>query len=166
LGRTSLELCSREYSESLRLVEAGLVANPNDWLLLNNQAFALASLGRVSEAEATFRKILIDQADVAKYSVWRATRGLLHFRRGRIAQGREDYAEAIRTFEKRGLLQSAAIAAVYLAREEMIAGENAKPAVERAAKLAKSVKLIEAEDWIRDLRDAITTGGRPPQTIR
>jgi len=53
-----------------------------------------------------------------------------------------------------------------LAREEMIAGENAKPAVERAAKLAKSVKLIEAEDWIRDLRDAITTGGRPPQTIR
>src|SRR5713101_1195613 len=135
----------RDYAESLRLIEVALVANPSNWLLLNNQAFALASLDRLDEAEKTFDKIVVTRGERGKYPVWRATRGLLQFRRGRTANGREDYLEALRLFQIGGFRQAAAIAAAFLAREELLAGGDAKKAVDRAAKLAKTARLREAD---------------------
>jgi tetratricopeptide (TPR) repeat protein len=112
-----------DHHEALRILEAGLVANPDHWLLLNNQAFSLANLNETDKASAVLKKIKIAELDDYKRAVIRATEGAIHFRRGEYEAGRAAYREAVETFSERGQARSRAIAVLCWAREEAMIGE-------------------------------------------
>ena len=65
--------------------------------------FELVCGAVLDEADAAFGQIHQAAVPTAHQPVVTATQGLLHFRRGRIAQGRAHYAEAIRLADEAGL---------------------------------------------------------------
>jgi len=151
----------RDYEQSIRILQLGLVANPADWLLLNNMAFALASLNRLDEAQDHLNRI-VGERDPTSLAVTSATQGLVQFRRGNVQLGRDRYKEAIRALLKGNFKKSAAVAAVFWAREELLTRqEAAKEAVRRAAELAKKEQAPEIQGWLRAL-EAGLSGNEPP----
>jgi tetratricopeptide (TPR) repeat protein len=111
--------------EDFRLAEtfarAGLQANPDDPMLVNNLVFALANEGRLDEASELFAEISRPGSTRSLEGTLLATEGLLRFRTGELKAGRELYVEAVRHFEDQRLR---ALAALHLAREEMLSGSG------------------------------------------
>jgi tetratricopeptide (TPR) repeat protein len=127
-----------DYDESISIIEYSLVANPKDPGLTNNLAFALASSGRVLEAEKQLSTI--DETSLADLSIVTllATRGLVCFRKGLVDQGRQFYLQAMEEARRRGMAKHYALAATYLAREEMIANTSfRRRALEEAASASR-----------------------------
>jgi hypothetical protein len=109
---------AREYEEAILFAEVGLVANPQEFLLRNNLAFAMASVGRVDDAEVQLGEIHASALSARDALVYKATRGLIAFRKGAVAEGRQLYEETIRGTNDPIMR---AIAAIVLAREEILA---------------------------------------------
>jgi tetratricopeptide (TPR) repeat protein len=131
-----------DFVEAVRILRLGLVANPKDWLLLNNLAFAEASLGNVGAAREALAGISPQPTDRLQLAVLTATEGLLAFREGQSALGRRLYLQAIQAFTKGQFTQGAALATLFLTREETIAGsapEVIAESLERARRLVKKV---------------------------
>ena len=114
-------------------------------MLLNNLAFALASSEHVAEARAVFARIPRALADKATSVTLIATEGLLEYRGGNAPRGRQLYKTAFDGALELGLKKQAALAAAYLAREEMRLGApGATEAVARASESASSADCEEA----------------------
>lgn len=128
-----------KYDESVRIIRSSLISNPADPLLKNNLAFALASSGRVDEAEAELASVDSENpADLPDVTLM-ATKGLVCFRKGQTEQGRTLYLRAIELARRRFMYKHAALATVYLAREEVIANTPLKTqALQRAVSESKS----------------------------
>ena len=90
LAATTLE----DYSTSEWFANRGLMANPENFSLLNNSAFALANLGKLKEAQNSLSKAAKMQSSLRDKAILRATRGLLEFRTGNLERGREFYLSA------------------------------------------------------------------------
>ena len=84
-----------DYEESIRFARGGLLANPDDSSLRNNLAYSLACLGRVEEAATELERVSIGGANDSARVVLTATRGLIHYRSGRIEEGHSDYLKAL-----------------------------------------------------------------------
>jgi Flp pilus assembly protein TadD len=106
------------YEEGVAFSQAGLLANPDDVTLLNNLAYCLINLGRLSEAEDVLRNVHRWRMDATEASVLQATRGLLAYRQGDRETGRRLYAGTITDAANPAIR---AIAAIVLAREEALA---------------------------------------------
>ena len=131
----------------------GLKANPSDTLMLNNYAFCVASLGDYASAESALARVPAEVVDAD--GVLLATKGLIEFRKGGIDVGRAFYNRAIDTFERAQLPKSVAIAAIFLAREELAADtEAALAAVEKASKVASGRSEPEILRWLTVLKRA------------
>jgi len=123
-----------DYRSCERIVEIGLRANPGEPMLLNDLAFAFASGGQIDKAEKTFLKIdSVKVTEPAEKIVLIATQGLINFRRGFHEAGRGDYRLAIESAKRHRLHRTAAIASIYLAREEVLSKSGE---VERAIQAA------------------------------
>ncbi len=110
------------YEEAASLARLGLAATQRDPLLINNLAFALASAGRVEDAEEEFRKISPGEFNSPQLrATLNATRGLLFYRHGDIDQGRLHYEQAIEQFRAEGDQASMAVALLFYAREARLA---------------------------------------------
>jgi tetratricopeptide (TPR) repeat protein len=126
-----------DFEEALRILKIARIANRPNWVLTNNVAFCLASMGRVDEAAEEFSGIDPTPDDPRKIGTLLATRGLIEFRRGNPATGRALYLGAIDHFVGHEHRNSRAIAALFLAREEAVAQTTAtEEAVKRARDLA------------------------------
>jgi tetratricopeptide (TPR) repeat protein len=110
-----------DHNEALRIIDDGLVANPNDPSLLNNRAYALANLGRIVEARAMLSQIKKLPAErLARMKpVLQATAGLLAYRSGQPQQGRVAYTAAVEAAQRAGNKRLAAKAALFFALEEL-----------------------------------------------
>lgn len=117
-----------EHEKAIEILEKGRIANPTDWTCLNNLAFSLASLNRVGDAERFFKQLTTEEGNNRLHGVWLATAGLMSFRRQQIAEGRDLYRAAIEHFARVGLVGAQFIAAVFLAREEILAKTPEAPA--------------------------------------
>lgn len=143
---------ARRYEESRRFAEAGLVANPDEFLLRNNLVFALASADEVDAARRELDLIEVDNLDRDDRLVHRATSGLVAFREGEIATGRALYEEMIRESKD---ATSKAIAAILLAREELRAltpaGSRAREAATRLIDAVEGERLIDEDvaEWLK-----------------
>jgi tetratricopeptide (TPR) repeat protein len=129
-----------DYGEAVRLVRLGRLANPNDWLLLNNLAFAEASRGNISAAQEALAKIRPETANRVQAATVGATWGLVRFRLGELEEGRRLYKETIDYFTRVNYAQGAALAALFLLREESLARvgpEILARASQRATQLAE-----------------------------
>ena len=116
---------------------AGIRADPNNTSLRNNLAVALAYQGKLDEAIEHFAKIALPLPTNFRSYVFLATTGLLHFRMGDIATGRNFYDMA----EREAPSAEKGRVAVFRAREELnVHSDKAFEHVERARRLSKTAK--------------------------
>lgn len=83
-----------DYETSKEFAQIGLRANPKDFTLLNNLAFAHINLGDLREAEKILSRIDLVKVPAPGRVVFQATKGLLKFRSGNIEEGRKLYLDA------------------------------------------------------------------------
>ena len=118
-----------QHALASSLLERALQANPNDQTLLNNAAFSLASLGRIKEARQKLDRlgpaIAEDGLDVAVL----ATRGLVEFRSGNVAEGQKLYLRAGELAHERRDEAREALAKIFLGRELALTGVAGGPEV-------------------------------------
>ena len=110
------------YSMNKQFAEQGLIANPSDFTLCNNLAFALINLGNIQrgiEALSRARRLQISDQDRV---VFQATRGLLAFRTGDVALGRQLYLDACSRARKMQDNRLFALASAHHAIEEVAPG--------------------------------------------
>ncbi len=110
-----------EPNRGARICEWGLHANPKNFTLLNNYAVCLARVSRIEAAERVFERIESRSLSVLDNIVWLATRGLIAFRKGAIATGREYYSQAMQAAAAARSTRLLARAAVFYAEEESVA---------------------------------------------
>jgi Flp pilus assembly protein TadD len=126
-----------DYEAAIRMCRRGLEATPDSAPLRNNLVFALASAGLIEEAEREHARAHVAVDDPMSFT-WIATTGLLAFRRGDPALGRRLYQRAIDRAKVLGDRHNAAVATIYWAREELLAGTTeASNALETAAEHAR-----------------------------
>jgi tetratricopeptide (TPR) repeat protein len=124
-----------QYSRSVDLLKQGLRGNPSNPGILNNLAFAYASDNRLFEAEKALAGVDVDSVSDTQAITLTATQGLVLMRRGHLAEGRECYRKAYAASVRLSLNRYRQLAAIYLAREELLADTSeAKVALESAKK--------------------------------
>lgn len=141
----------QDWEASVASAVAGLRAHPHDPVLLNNAAYALIELGRVSEAQGYLdRSPTIANADGVALI---ATRGLLAYRSGRIDEGRELYRRAIASARTHRRPDLEAMAEIMLAREEVsVASPDSADAVARASAAGHRIALPAIHLWLEILK--------------
>jgi len=153
LGSYLASVAAHDYRLAEQLARRGLTANPDDPLLINNLVVALANQGRVEEAEGEFRRIQTGTAEALLRATLVATEGLLHFRRGAVVQGRDFYRKAMELATGASSRRTLALAAVHLAREELLArSEEALPALQVAVKACEGLEAWEVLEMLEELR--------------
>jgi tetratricopeptide (TPR) repeat protein len=123
-----------DYKEAVEYCRFGLLANPNDAMILNNLTVSLAYLDQLEDASTTFKRACKAEHGTDMDFALIATGGLLLFRSGDFAHGRRAYLEAIERARNGGRpSKNSARAAIILAMEEIRAGtEEVAAAVGRA----------------------------------
>ena len=130
-------LCN--YEQAAQIASCGIKANPRDYGLLNNLSFALASAGEPEEARKVYSGIDRNKLDDESVIYWLATGGLLKFREGFPEDGRTLYLQAIDKAGSPSTSGRSVAAAIYLAREELLAKTPfGLEALERAGRFLKS----------------------------
>ena len=133
---------SADYDSAARIAIEGLRLHPNDEMLRNNAAYALANLDLPAEARR-FIRVPTDQIDDDALTQL-ATMGLVHFREGDAETGGRLYRLAIAGLEKLRRRDLAGVAASHLALEEMRMGMPAGArTAERALKLVRELNGSE-----------------------
>jgi len=120
------------FHEAIEICRLGIRHDPKSPSLRNSLAFALASTGKLLEAEQS----LTEAAQLSEYTdlnrlVADANRGLIAFRRGQLDVGAGLYQKAIAGFRRLGFDQTALIAQAYLTREAVKANHPEAGAFER-----------------------------------
>lgn len=131
-----------DYSLGVSIADRGLKANPDEPLLHNNRAFALANLGDLAKARTALSKMIPrdDGATVCKL----ATTGLVLFREGVIDEGRRYYRDAIEKATSSSLDRLAARARIHYALEEArIMSPEALRAIEEADRFSRASKDVD-----------------------
>ena len=94
LGSFIAAVAQEDYETSEELAKRGSKANPTDFTLLNNLACARIYRGNIEGAKEALSRIRPSQISDEDMAVLQATKGLLMFRTGDVARGRELYLEA------------------------------------------------------------------------
>lgn len=147
----------QDYRKSKWFAENGLRANPYDFTLLNNFAFACLNLGELSAAKSALDTIAKRVATSKHQSiVFAATRGLYAFRTGQLEQGRLLYNAACDNARRvNGQIGKRihAFAAMFHALEELaIGGPESEKALTRALRAFKDVSDPIAKTLIARLK--------------
>ncbi len=103
-------------------IRKGVVSNPRDPMLLNNEAVCLALRGKISEAHDALSecmKVIGSRSGEDFSAVVVATAGLIELRSGNIELGRELYCKSIESFKTKNENVRAAVCALFWAREEI-----------------------------------------------
>lgn len=85
---------TEDYAFAAACARIGIQADPSNRTLHNNLAVALAYLGELSEAEVEYGRVAQRFDPEYPEFIYRATGGLLKFRAGYIAEGRDLYRRA------------------------------------------------------------------------
>ncbi len=108
-----------DYETSAWFARQGLRANPSDFMLRNNLAFALINLGDIEAARRELSRAGRLQLSEQSRVVLQATEGFLAFRSGEVVGGRQLYADA--RFKARNMKDDRllALASAFHAIEEV-----------------------------------------------
>lgn len=107
-----------QYKQAENFARQGLKTHPNDFLLLNNLAVALANMDRTEEAENELNKTIQTDLENEYKPTFLATRGLIQFRRDLPGEGRILYRMAINVAKEAKQYRSTVWALLHYAREE------------------------------------------------
>lgn len=132
----STALGNHALAENMALL--GLDANPDDVLLRNNLAFAMANVGKVAQAAEVLQAIPFSSVAPELRVSYVATWGLVCFRNGEHEEGRHLYRMAIDAARRAPDAEAETLATTYLAREELLVnGPDAQTILANATKLVK-----------------------------
>jgi hypothetical protein len=135
----------QDYELAEKFAKVGFQANPDDPLVKNNYAVALAERGNLAKARRVFGT-LGDPGSKDFLELFRATEGLLRYRESRIDGARECYEKSRVAFEASGDFRSALLSLVYQTSEELRLDNY-----DDAAKLLKKGEAIATRIENRDL---------------
>lgn len=139
-GSYVADVALEDYSLSEGFARRGLISNPGELPLLNNLVFSLANEGKLDEAEDLLQSATEADPKDPVVSALMATNGLIRFRRGDLQSGRDLYSRAMTQLGDARLQKQRALAAIYLAREEIRADTSRKAdALEQAKEFASGV---------------------------
>jgi Tfp pilus assembly protein PilF len=139
-----------DFHNALDFARRGLEMQPRSATLLNAYAFAAASLDQVDEATKALAKLKLTQCDNVTRLIAAANLGLIAFRMGDEATGRQFYNDAIEGFRREGSHEISARARIYLAREAIRASSGDWPVLLKQAQDAMSkFKGSEATQSLR-----------------
>lgn len=133
--------CVDDLDCAIQFCEIGLNANPNDHVLLNNNAFCKAKTGDIQGAIESLKKIHSVEKNTSLDISLRATTGLVMLRNNSIEEGRRMYKEAIELSNKLNLQDHKALAALFLAEEELRMGEKSKEEIDTLIKVNMPKKV-------------------------
>lgn len=142
----TLEQCAR----SERLATAALQANADHVGLLNNRAVARAYLGRTKEAFEDILLALHHGGHEDPYLI--ATLGLIAYRAGDLALGKECYGTTVAHFVKEKDRSSVLLATLFWLRETALAGsKTAYEDLDYVRKQYRRVKTLKKEPEIESM---------------
>lgn len=148
-----------EFQRAANFARQGLKTHPNDFLLLNNLAVALANMGQTEDAEKELQKVSPTDREGEYKATYLATKGLIQFRRGFSAEGRALYLMAVN--ETRDAKQNSLTvwAMLHHAREEFrcnpeLALKITKGALSEITSLEKPQQGMTMQLYERVLREA------------
>jgi len=157
-----LSVAFEQHEQAIDILKLALRSNPGDLLLLNNLAFALGDLGRTYEAREILAHVNVEDTPADRAVALIATEGLLRFRERDINSGREFYARAIRLAKDHQQDRQAALAALYLAKEEKRANSDMKDlAISEAEKAASRFDDSTFRLVMRTLREGPLPKSQP-----
>jgi len=134
----------RQFDDAIKIAKMGLLSSPQDIMLRNNLAFALASVGKIEEAKKSLAHIIESVPTESENNTLTATRALINFREGNIEEGRGLYRIAVDYFRRHKDLRSEAIAKFFWAREEsLVKSPTAGQLEDEALAVARKVNLAE-----------------------
>lgn len=146
-----------DFARSAQLAQHGLGVNPLDQGIRNNLAFALASQGKWRAAMFVLDKLKPTDVKADILSAYAATWGLIHFRQGLIAEGQFLYRAAIARAHKEKDTEDEALAALYLAREERLAGcDSAAESLRNATELVQKRPLAHLKAVLKQVEQTVT----------
>lgn len=133
-----------QFEDAIKIARMGLISSPREFMLKNNLAFSLASLGKTDKAKEALVHVTESELTESERYTLDATRALIAFRSGNAEEGRNLYRSALSGFKKQRDLRSETIAKFFLAREEHIIDSPFAEAIkEDAITTAKSLNLNE-----------------------
>jgi len=141
-----------ELAEKIRLLDGSIDSN-----LEMNTLFSRMSSNRLSmekdrrEIETIYTRLMTFTEEKNAFHAM-ANLALWHYRFGQVSVGAALYQKAITILEKRGTIESAALAATFAAREAILARQpGAQVLLEQAKVLAKRSNSAFAEFYLRKL---------------
>jgi Tfp pilus assembly protein PilF len=139
-----------DFDEAIRIARAGLQSNPDDSMLLNNLAYALLEASQVDEAVRVIQRVT-DLKESEERATFTATQGLLAFRQGETARGRQFYEAALARAKAAGSRTLEAMIAIKVAEEELRSGTFDPELVARALRLSRGLTNPEVTAWLERL---------------
>ncbi|MCK4905364.1 hypothetical protein KAS42_03880 [bacterium] len=141
--------CLDNFQEAVRIVEEEKIGPlGKNFPIQNNYIFSLASLDRIKEAEQQMTTINFEELSEREQGVYKATEGLIEFRKGKIEGGRLLYEDAIKRFQKLKEERCLALATFYFAKEEKKVGHNVKEMTDKVLQLAKKLGIKELLQYV------------------
>lgn len=151
LGSYIAAVGMEDYLECRRLATAGLRANPRNFALLNNKAFACVQMQDIDKAQGILAYLSRFRLEDEERAVYLATSGLVAYRVGKKHKGQRLYREALKRLEAGMQPHSGAVtgarresfaqAAVNWIREELSAtGKLEAVVLTRALEAIRSVR--------------------------
>jgi tetratricopeptide (TPR) repeat protein len=134
------------YDIAEEILRGALSANPENPQIINNLAFALLSANKLEAARHCLRQVDIARTKQLYATTLLATSGLLLFREGKPDEGRALYKESSELATRIEAHKYRQFAAIYLAREEILAGTSF---VESSIKSAQKEVGEHAEPDVR-----------------
>ncbi len=140
------------YREGAAIAESVLTANPGEFLLANNLAFCLLNLDETERAQEVLASINLAELSGEQYSTYLATYGLLEYRAGNPAVGRELYRRSIETTRDS---RHQAVAKIMLASEELrLHSPEASKMLQEAFAASREVTADDIRMWLKRLPSA------------
>ena len=144
-----------DYQTSEWFSKIGLRANPTDFMLLNNLAFARINQGKMEGAGEALTRAYRSQMSERETVVIQATRGLLAFRTGNQEVGRRLYRDALTAAQKSEIqdILLLALTTMFLAKELIV-----REGPEAVAELDKAFRALKQghDPIFRVLEDRLT----------
>lgn len=160
-----LQIGRGDHQNALKILDAGIRSNPEDITLKNNRVFSLACSGETTGAKALLHEIKLNES-AKEHPFLDATEGLIHYREGNVEMGREFYARSIERFLECNNRNSARLAAIYQAAEELRA--NVLEATTHADYVIDAIGdvtepgMLLALQRLKRIREEVSTSGTPP----
>lgn len=141
-----------DNKKAIELCDLGLLANPEDFILLNNKAYSQAVEGDVEGARRTFGLIDFSKLHMPEEKIIHsATRGMIAYRSGDGEQGSLFYDEAINLAHKEKKHSLELQAKFYKTRAQFLSGYSTISEEEALAQLRTELKPAFGREFDRKL---------------